>query len=270
MNDGNFIVVQHWMVSKLGLSGNELLVFALIYGFSQDNESSFFGSAQYIADSIGTSRRSVMDILSRLVEKSYLEKNNTTINGVKMCSYKSCSNFIGYEESSQGGMKILHRGGYEESSHNNIDTHNKEHKKEKGCLDLSFLDQEPEKYKQAFLEYVEHRKSLKKPMNQQQVETTHKRLLTVSINERIEAIESSISAGWQGLFLPKSKKQEQTKTTQPVNPRPTHCDHCGKPMVTNKCSCGRQLFSNNGVYSFEDGPSVDVKKQFNEAMRILL
>jgi len=143
-------------------------------------------------------------------------------------------------------------------------------KQKKESLDLSFLDQEPEKYKQAFLEYVEHRKSLKKPMNQQQVETTHKRLLTVSINERIESIEASISAGWQGLFLPKSKKQEPAKTTQPVNPRPTHCDHCGKPMVTNKCSCGRQLFSNNGVYSFEDGPSVDVKKQFNEAMRILL
>ena len=86
MKDTNFIVIQHWMVSKLELSGNELLVFALIHGFSQDNESSFFGSAQYIADSIGTSRRSVMDILSRLVEKEYLEKNDTTLNGVRMCS----------------------------------------------------------------------------------------------------------------------------------------------------------------------------------------
>lgn len=37
----NFIAIQGFMVKELGLSGNELIAYALIYGFSQDNESEF-------------------------------------------------------------------------------------------------------------------------------------------------------------------------------------------------------------------------------------
>lgn len=33
----NFIAIQGFMVKELGLSGNELIAYALIYGFSQDN-----------------------------------------------------------------------------------------------------------------------------------------------------------------------------------------------------------------------------------------
>ena len=35
----SYIVVLDWMVEKYHLKGNELLAYALIYGFSQDEES---------------------------------------------------------------------------------------------------------------------------------------------------------------------------------------------------------------------------------------
>ena len=37
----SFVNVQGWMVQKLNLSGNELLAYALIYGFSQEENTKF-------------------------------------------------------------------------------------------------------------------------------------------------------------------------------------------------------------------------------------
>ena len=31
----NYVVVQGWMITELGLKGNELLIYAVIHGFSQ-------------------------------------------------------------------------------------------------------------------------------------------------------------------------------------------------------------------------------------------
>ena len=36
MKDENYIVLQGWMINKLNLKGNELTVYALIYGYSQN------------------------------------------------------------------------------------------------------------------------------------------------------------------------------------------------------------------------------------------
>lgn len=40
----NFYTVLGWMLNVLELKGNELIVFAIIYSFSQDGESEFTGS----------------------------------------------------------------------------------------------------------------------------------------------------------------------------------------------------------------------------------
>ena len=74
-NKKSFFTISRWMVSELHLSGNDLLVYALVYGFSQDGKSKFYGSAQYIANNIGTSRRSVMNILGRLTKTGALKKS---------------------------------------------------------------------------------------------------------------------------------------------------------------------------------------------------
>lgn len=70
----NYITITDFMVSDLKLKGNELIIFALIYGFSQDGTSDFHGSLSYIQKRTGLSRPTVVDILSKLTEKGLVEK----------------------------------------------------------------------------------------------------------------------------------------------------------------------------------------------------
>lgn len=67
-----YIAVHDWMV-ELGLSGNALLVYALIYGFSA-NGGEFSGSAEYISKRIGAKRRSVVDALKTLESAGLIKR----------------------------------------------------------------------------------------------------------------------------------------------------------------------------------------------------
>ena len=72
----------------LGLSGNDLMVFALINGFSQDGQGCFYGSLNYICETCGISRRTAIYILNDLVERGFLLKEETIQNGVKRVLYQ--------------------------------------------------------------------------------------------------------------------------------------------------------------------------------------
>jgi len=106
IKDENYISIQGWMLS-LGIKGNALIAFACIYGFSQDGESEFSGSAQYIADWCGISRTAAFNVLKSLVDKKLVIKNDFISNGVKLCNYKY--NPEGVQETCQG-IKKLDRG----------------------------------------------------------------------------------------------------------------------------------------------------------------
>lgn len=88
MERENYINIQGWMVSELGLKGNELLVYAIIYGFSQDGKSVFAGSSKYLAEWLSTSQNTIFTILKKLVEKKYLIKIEKVINNIKLYDYK--------------------------------------------------------------------------------------------------------------------------------------------------------------------------------------
>ncbi|UVX67670.1 MAG: Replication initiator protein A (RepA) N-terminus [Namikivirus ikeda] len=88
VNDNNFITIQGWMRTKLNLKGNELLVYALIYGFSQDGQSRFKGSRKYIADWCGCSLNTVDRALGSLVDKGFLAKYpHTDAYGNRLVDY---------------------------------------------------------------------------------------------------------------------------------------------------------------------------------------
>ena len=50
LKESKYLVIQQWMISKLKLNNNNLLIFALIYGFSQEGQGEFYGSISYITD----------------------------------------------------------------------------------------------------------------------------------------------------------------------------------------------------------------------------
>ena len=88
ITDKNYIVIQSFMVSELGLKGNELLIYAIIFGFSQTTGQAFHGSLTYLESWTNSTRPTVISSLKSLVEKGLIEKEEQTINGVKYCSYR--------------------------------------------------------------------------------------------------------------------------------------------------------------------------------------
>lgn len=80
INDENYILIQGWMRSEIGLSGAALMVYATIYGFSQTGNCYYSGSIDYLAEWAGVKRRQVISILKDLTESGYIEKNEVGYN----------------------------------------------------------------------------------------------------------------------------------------------------------------------------------------------
>ena len=83
----NYILIQGWMITELKLKGNELLIYAIIYGFSQAENQVFNGSLQYLAEWTNSTKQGVIKCLKSLVDKGYIEKEDKYINNVKFCEY---------------------------------------------------------------------------------------------------------------------------------------------------------------------------------------
>ena len=79
MSDKNFITIQGWMRTELNLSGNDLLVYAIIYGITQDGETEFYASQQYLADWCGCTTRGIRKNLDSLIERGLIQVIEHTI-----------------------------------------------------------------------------------------------------------------------------------------------------------------------------------------------
>ena len=71
--DNSYFIVYDFMVDELKLSGATLLVYALIYSFT-NAESECYGSLEYIAERVGASRTTVYRSLKELTRKNYIIK----------------------------------------------------------------------------------------------------------------------------------------------------------------------------------------------------
>lgn len=90
IKDTNYYVTNGWMINQLGLTGRELQVYAIIYGFAQDEETEFNGSLTYIMEWLGTSsKHTALRTLDGLIAKGLIVKRQTETNGVKANFYKA-------------------------------------------------------------------------------------------------------------------------------------------------------------------------------------
>lgn len=86
IRDSNYVVIQGWMLTRLGLKGNELLIYAVIYGFTQNGEIEFVGSMKYLADWTNSTVESVRKCIKSLIDKGYIVK---TLDGSGVNAYKA-------------------------------------------------------------------------------------------------------------------------------------------------------------------------------------
>lgn len=94
VKDEGYYIIHGWMLNRLKLKGKELSIYAIIYGFSQDNSSVFSGSIAYLSEWLNTSRSTVIRALKSLTEKGYIIKTEELYNGVKMNTYKYSETFL--------------------------------------------------------------------------------------------------------------------------------------------------------------------------------
>ena len=117
IKNNNYYVINGWMINELELNGRELQAYAIIYGFTQDEESEFNGSLNYISEWLGTSKVTVIKVLKALLEKGYITKRQTISRGVKTNYYKAVLPYprkdSGGKEDLQGVVKKLKQGSKE-------------------------------------------------------------------------------------------------------------------------------------------------------------
>lgn len=104
----SYITIMSFMVNDLNLKGNELLIYAIIYGFSQTENQVYSGSLKYLADWTSSTKQVMIRNLKKLVEKGLIIKEVKDINGVKFCEYRINENAIyGNEEKDNGSNEKI-------------------------------------------------------------------------------------------------------------------------------------------------------------------
>ena len=229
MQNDNYIVVFGWMCNELGLSGTELLVFALIYGFTQDGETWFQGNRRYIAETLNISRPTVDKALNSLIEKGLLFKDVRQMQDITVNRYQVFLQGVkkldrGCKETLQGGVKKLDRGCKEtlhkntiNNTNNNIANDNttlKRKKKSAVTRDVYFPNDEL--LDKAFRDFVEMRISIKKPLAtdsaiQKQMDKVIK-MSKGNNDEAIQILDQSTMNSWQGLYPVKSGESGQPQS----------------------------------------------------------
>ena len=120
VSDKNFITIQGWMRTELNLSGNDLLVYAIIYGITQDEESEFYGSQEYMAEWCGCTTRSIRNALDSLLTKGLLKIIDRPVGNTVHYQALRTPVIEGVGTKFQGGRKIFPTG-VENISDNNIE-----------------------------------------------------------------------------------------------------------------------------------------------------
>lgn len=128
----NHVTIDGWMINELELSGSELIVYGLIWGFSQAENQWCTASQAYIARWANISTRGLRKILDKLEEKGLLIKETTTCKKGLESKYRAIRPSAEDQESDRNkvpirpeqssyldGNKVPIR--WEQSSYNNIE-----------------------------------------------------------------------------------------------------------------------------------------------------
>lgn len=92
MKDDSYVVIQAFMVNDLHLKSNELIIYAAIYGFTQDGDHWFYGTKGYLAEWCGATKGTVANCLKSLVERGLIERRERFEQGQVRIEYRAAKN----------------------------------------------------------------------------------------------------------------------------------------------------------------------------------
>ena len=121
--------IHDFMTDRLELKGTELLLYALIYSFSQDGSGCYYGSNAFTAKRVGSTRQWVNAKLAEFVKRGLVAHTNGEHEGRKTHDYvalipkgcqenRQCQESGQCQENRQGGVKKVDTR-CQENRHNN-------------------------------------------------------------------------------------------------------------------------------------------------------
>lgn len=206
IQDESYFQISGWMLNRLNLKGTALNVYAIIYGFTQDGESEFKGSRQYLCDFTGATKPTIDKALNFLIENKLIIKTTETINNVVFNRYKADLHTI---KNFTGGKETLLGGGKETlPNNNNID--NIDIKKERKTASQydAILESKVknEEIRETLREFIKMRTFIKKPMTSRALElliAKLKRMAGQNKQKALDILNNSIVNCWQDIYMPK-------------------------------------------------------------------
>lgn len=213
IQDESYFQISGWMLNRLNLKGTALNVYAIIYGFTQDGESEFKGSRQYLCDFTGATKPTIDKALNFLIENKFIIKTTETINNVVFNRYKADLNTI---KNFTGGKETLLGGGKETlPNNNNID--NIDIKKERKTASQydAILESKVknEEIRETLREFIKMRTFIKKPMTSRALElliAKLKRMAGQNKQKALDILNNSIINCWQDIYELKAEPKVQS------------------------------------------------------------
>ena len=201
-----YFVIQDWMITALHLKGCELLVYAVVFGYSQKGAGCYFGSAAALAEALGVSRQTIVSTFKSLTERGLLIKTDDYHAGVHTCAYAVnldlSNNFTGCQETLQGCKEIL-QGGSQKTLHNNKSIDNK--------IDNIIPPYNTTQFIEIWKTLCRQPKWRGKSRDAIQAQADY--LRGFSEDTAIKMMQNSIRNGWQGLFPLKAGEDNAPRET---------------------------------------------------------
>ena len=216
--ENTYLHIEAFMVNDLHLSGNELIIYAAIFGFSQDGSSWFTGSRKYLGGWCQITDETVTYNLNKLLKKGLIECREKKVHDVVFKDYRAVPVIFGGAEKSvpldekpvPDPEKTSHPT--EKTPPHTIDAYNSSHtidhtkkkeRKKPSTFDAIIAERtsNPDLVN-AIGEFIRMRARIKKPLTDYALTLRLNKLwrLGSTDEERIAIVQQSIGACWQDFF----------------------------------------------------------------------
>ena len=230
MTRRSYTVIPDWMLD-LDLDLWETVILAVIFGFSQDGESVFNGSWNYLRRKAKCSRDKVAKSLRRLEELGYIAKRDIYRDNVHFCQYR----FV-WRGTQDGPVVRVADGGGTSDGHNNL--------YEKRDINISGIDTAHARGSFDFAKEIEALgvpaevvadwmkvRGAKRADNTRTAYEGIVREIRKSGKTAEQCIRFSAEHGWRGFEAAWMEKDEQRRNTRPAAPKQeSHMDYYARVM----------------------------------------